>query len=342
MNLTDEDTQEWVKKHQRITLRDVVLDKSLPKSSDSQIMKDYWEYPDTEGEVPFEARMRLEVKSGSPFQVKVALESLGCERIAYAMAPTGHYIFHTNFDVSASRFAKVVVSGRIRGLKVINGNTVSCTQMSYKELEEFCHVINLSSWCTNDFHSTKELLGIEAARALVVKSLTQMLKTFGVTMGSRHVSLLCDKMTHSGELLGCTRHGLKKANPEGSFIQRATFEQPINVMMHAAALSGVDKLQGPLARQVFGQTIYTGTNHPWMDILLDKKFARENAIVHSKPEEEEEDELDFMGADMWMPQQTPMPPPGPPPPLPPPGPPPGMPDLRQDPWSSWNTPQYSW
>lgn len=354
MNLTDEDTQEWVKKHQRITLRDVVLDKSLPKSSDSQIMKDYWEYPDTEGEVPFEARMRLEVKSGSPFQVKVALESLGCERIAYAMAPTGHYIFHTNFDVSMSRFENVVVSGRIRGLKVVGGNTVCCAHMSYKELEEFWQVVNLSSWCTNDFHNTKDLLGIEAARALVVKSLTQMLKTFGVTMASRHVNLLCDKMTHSGELLGCTRHGLKRANPEGSFVQRATFEQPINVMVHAAALSGVDKLQGPLARQVFGQTIYTGTNHPWMHILCDKKFARENAIVHSPPEEEEGDDLDFIGADTWMPQQTPMPPPGPPPPLnpppplgpppplPPPGPPPGMPDLRQDPWSSWNTPQYSW
>jgi len=290
--------------------------------------------------------MRLEIKSNNPFQVKVALKKLGCARVAYAMAFTGNYIFHTDFDVSASRFASIVVSGRIHGLKVLNGTTVSCTRMSYKELEEFCQVIILSSWWTNDFHETKELLGIEAARAVVVKSLTRMLKTYGVTMGSRHVSLLADKMSHSGDLLGCTRHGLQKANPEGSFVQRATFEQPIDVMMQAAALSGVDKLQGPLARQVFGQTIYTGTNHPWMDIMLDKKFVKKHAIVHSAPKKEEEDELDFGGVDMWMPQQTlmpqqtPMPPPGPPPPLPPPGPPPGMPDLRQDPWSSWNTPQY--
>ena len=346
MNLTEEETRKWVQENQRVTMQDVMLEKALPSSADVKLMQDYWEYPDTEDEVPFEARMRLEVKSDQPFQVKLALEKLGCNRVAYAMAPTGYYIFHTDVDLPVSRFASIVVSGRIHGLKVLNGTTVSCTRMSYKELEEFCQIINLSSWCTNDFHETKELLGIEAARALVVKSLARMLKTFGVVMSSRHVSLLADKMCHTGKLLGCTRHGLKRANPRGNFVQRATFEQPIDVMMQAAAVSGVDNLRGPLARQVFGQTIYTGTNHPWMDIMLNKKFVKENAIVHSLPEEEEGDELDFGGADMWMPQQVPIhPPPGPPPPLPPPGPPPGMPgmpDLRQDPWSSWNTPQYSW
>ena len=176
MNLSEEDTKKWVEDNRRVTLEDVVLDKALPAPTDREIMDEYWQFPDEEGETPFEPHMRLEVKTETPFDVKLALEAHGCTKVAYAMAPTGHYIFHTDYDVSASRFSSAVVSGRIHGLKVLRGNKVSCTRMSYKEMEEFWSVIDLSSWCTNDFHETKALLETRSCASSVVQSLTQMLK----------------------------------------------------------------------------------------------------------------------------------------------------------------------
>lgn len=309
MNIAESKVADWVHTNRKIMLGDVVLEKSTPLPADKTLMAAYWEFPDDEDEVPFEPVMRLEVKTDlEPFKVKQALESVGCTRVCYALTPTGHYIFHTDTNIAISKFS-VVISGCIQGLKQLNDGTVQCRVMSYKELEQWSNIIDVRSWHTNNFHQTKKLLGIEAARALVHRNLTQMLRTFGVTMGSRHIDLLCDKMTFSGELLGCTRHGLRQANQinqEGNYVQRATFEQPIDVMMAAASTKGEDHLNGPLARQVFGQTIYTGTNHPWMDLRIDKAFEKKHAVKFDtqKDHEEEDDDLDFGGADMWVPQQN--------------------------------------
>lgn len=305
MKIPKDSVLDWVHTNRKIMLGDVVLEKSTPKPSDKTLMAAYWEFPDDENEMPFEAVMRLEVKTDlEPFKVKQALETVGCTKVCYALTPTGHYIFHTDADVAISKFS-VVISGSIQGLRRMNNGTVQCRAMSYNELEQWSDIIEIRSWHTNNFHQTRKLLGIEAARALVFRNLTQMLRTFGVTMGSRHIDLLCDKMTFSGELLGCTRHGLRQANQlsqEGNYVQRATFEQPIDVMMTAASTKGEDQLNGPLARQVFGQTIYTGTNHPWMDLRVDKAFEKEHAVQFDT--QETDDELDFGGVDMWVPQQN--------------------------------------
>lgn len=294
---------EWVAKHAKVTLKDVVVSRGMPRRSDYEVLKGYWEFPDRPGEFTFAAVTRLLVRTTNPYLVKKALLSVGASRVAYAKDTTGDYVFHTDFFVSDVALC-VTVSGAIPGCRLSpDGTTVICKKMP--DLLEYFLDIDLSSVYTNDFHAMCEMYGIEAARLAVAKEMKTTLRTFGVTMSSRHIDLLLDKMTSVGLLLGCTRHGLRKSNPDGEFVRRATFEQPTEVLTRAAAMSGRDALDGPLARQVFGLQMRMGSYHPYMDVMVDKVKEKQFAVEVSNSEDSDTDDLDI-GVDMWMPKQTPV------------------------------------
>ena len=329
-----ETVEKWVEKHRRVTLADVVREKSSPREEDHVVLQSYWSFPDDENETAFEPAVRLEISTSNPFGVRLALESVGCRRLAYAKLPNGHYLFHSSHDVSESQLESTVVSGVFANLSVsregAGKKVVTCSKMTLKQVEEFSEAIKVTSWYTNNFQSTLRLLGIEAARALVVRSLTSLMEKFNITLSLRHINLLADKMSHTGRLLGCTRHGMKMDNPKGRYMQRAAFEQPVDNLMRAAAERGKDQLKGPLARQAFGQTVFVGTNHPWMEMRTDVAFAKKNAVYADSHGMDLESDLDFgeEGADSWIPQQTPAEP--------------YYPDkrLKHDPWAP--NPQFVW
>jgi len=316
------DPAAWVAQHTKICLRDVVMSKGTPRASDAKLMAQYWLFPDEPGEFCFTAKTRLRVRTKDPFGVKLALLRAGAGRAVYARDLTGDFVFHVDTFVGDAVLDEIV-SGEIRGCRLsLDKSSVVCEVMP--DLVRHCDSIRLSSLSTNDFHKTREMLGVEAARCSIAREMKTLLKTFGVNMSSRHVDLLADKMTATGQLLGCTRHGLRKSNPDGEFVRRATFEQPTEVLTRAAARRGNDTLNGPLARQVFGQTVRIGTHHAGLGIILDKVKERQNAVVFAEDEDSEGDDLDF-GADMWIPQQTT------------PTAPPSHADwdqLQKDPWSS--------
>lgn len=298
-------SKKWVENHRRVTLADVVRDKAKPRKEDDACLEPYWDFPDDEGETPFVPVMRLEVDTNNPFAVRVALEGLGCKSLAYARMPNGHYVFHSSHDVSEAEFPRAVVAGVFENMRLSHDGVITCASMSLNQLESYICDVDLSSWYTNNFQETFELFGIEAARALVVRSLNSLLEKFNITLSSRHIAVLSDKMSHTGKLLGCTRHGMKRDNPAGKYMQRAVFEQPVHNLMRAAAEGGKDKMQGPSSRQAMGQTVEVGTNHPWMAMKTDVEFAKAHAI---KCDEKtcDDDNLDFPeGADMWFPKQTP-------------------------------------
>lgn len=294
------DPAAWVQQHTKISLLNVVISKGMPRKADAKLLARYWEYPDDPAEFCFPAKMRLQIRAANPFNVKLALLRAGANRVAYARDITGDFVFHTDVFLYSTAL-KEVVSGDIKGCRLsLDKTSVVCEEMP--DLLQYCDSIRLSSLFTNDFHKTREMLGVEAARLAIAREMKTLLKTFGVTMASRHIDLLADKMTSTGQLLGCTRHGLRKSNPDGEFVRRATFEQPTDVLTRAAARCGKDTLNGPLARQVFGQTVRVGTHHSGLEIVLDKVMERENAVAFAE-DDSEDDDLEC-GADSWVPQQT--------------------------------------
>lgn len=294
------DPAAWVARYAKVCLRDIVMSKGLPRKADSKLLAKYWAFPDEPGEFCFKAKMRLRVRTEDPFNAKRALLRAGANRVCYARDLTGDFLFQTDEFLPDSALEEIV-SGEIQGCRLsLDKKNIVCEEIP--DLLRHCDSIRLSSLCTNDFHKTREMLGVEAARLAISSEMKTLLKTFGVNMASRHIDLLADKMTTTGQLLGCTRHGLRKSNPDGEFVRRATFEQATNVLTRAAASGGKDTLNGPLARQVFGQTVHIGTHHAGLDVVLDKVKERQNAVVFAE-DDSEDDDLDC-GADSWIPQQS--------------------------------------
>ena len=90
-------------------------------------------------------------------------------------------------------------------------------------------------------------LGIEAAAAVLQRELIPYVS--GVD--GRHIMLLADAMTHTGELLGATRSGLKRADAV-SVLGRACFETGPQILASAAVTGAVDPLYAASSRLAMG------------------------------------------------------------------------------------------
>lgn len=290
--------QEWVDKHKLITLNDVVLSRGTPKPQDNDVLSAYWEFPDEFPDTPppFDPAMRLEVRHHNPFEIRVALWRAGVTRAAYAYNEQGNLLVHTNVPVTTLAL-NTVVSGSVKGCYASSEEHVCCSRL--EGVEEFADDIDLRTYWTNNFHETRKRLGIEAARATIVTEMKRMLHTFGVSMQARHVELVADRFTFTGELLGATRHGMSKRNPERTF-HASAFEQPTQVLTNAAAAGLVDELKGAQESQVVGKTGSFGTHHRWLGVRQDHTFV---PIQMTHEDSEEDEDLDF--ADGWIPQPMP-------------------------------------
>ncbi|KAH9170999.1 beta and beta-prime subunits of DNA dependent RNA-polymerase [Lactarius sanguifluus] len=67
------------------------------------------------------------------------------------------------------------------------------------------------------------VLGIEAARAAIMKELRNVIEFDGSYVNYRHLALLCDLMTHPGSLMAITRHGINRADTGA--LMRSSFEE---------------------------------------------------------------------------------------------------------------------
>lgn len=107
------------------------------------------------------------------------------------------------------------------------------------------------------------VLGIEAARKCLFEELRAVLQFDGTYVNYRHISLLCDIMTHCGTLMAINRHGLNRrlTGP----LMRATLEEPTAMLTNAACFSEFDSLSGPSERVMMGKFIQV----PNIQLILD-------------------------------------------------------------------------
>jgi DNA-directed RNA polymerase III subunit RPC1 len=63
---------------------------------------------------------------------------------------------------------------------------------------------------SNNTMQVAQVLGIEAARNVIVDEIQFTMENFGMSVDTRHVQVLADLMTCRGEVNGITRNGLAK------------------------------------------------------------------------------------------------------------------------------------
>jgi len=127
---------------------------------------------------------------------------------------------------------------------------------------------------SNDIYEIYELLGIEAARSVLMKELRDVIDGAGSYVNYRHLSLLTDIMTNRGALMSIDRFGINRGNIGP--LAKCSFEETTDQLFKAAIFGEVDNLKGVSANIMMGQIPPCGTGAT--EYLLD-----ESKLVDNQP-----------------------------------------------------------
>ncbi|MEM4035456.1 MAG: DNA-directed RNA polymerase subunit A'' [Fervidicoccaceae archaeon] len=110
---------------------------------------------------------------------------------------------------------------------------------------------------TNNIYEVEQVLGIEAARNLIIEEMMNVLQEQGLEVDPRHVYLVADIMTHTGRVRQIGRHGV--SGEKDSVLACAAFEMTTKYLFDAAVRGRRDSLRGVTENVIVGQTIPMGT-----------------------------------------------------------------------------------
>jgi len=132
---------------------------------------------------------------------------------------------------------------------------------------------------SNDIHEVLNVLGIEAARMVLIEEFMDVITTSGSSLNPRHIFVLVDTMTFNGNIMSIDRFGINRSNYGP--IAKASFEEMTDQLYKSAIFGEVDNCNGVSASVLFGQEANCGTGI--CDILFDetKYFAQNNFNIES-------------------------------------------------------------
>ncbi len=117
--------------------------------------------------------------------------------------------------------------------------------------------VNPTRTITNHVHEIAKTLGVEAARNATIKEAMGVLEEQGLDVDIRHVMLVSDIMTATGDVRQIGRHGI--SGEKASVLARAAFEITVPNIIEAAIKGESDPLRGVTENVIVGQSIPIGT-----------------------------------------------------------------------------------
>ena len=120
---------------------------------------------------------------------------------------------------------------------------------------------------TNEINTIYRLYGIEAARKSLVCEINKVFAG-DLRLNYHHLSILCDVMTNTGELVSIDRHGFGRMDTDP--LSKASFERTVEMLVNSAVFGEVDKLQSVSSRLIMGRAIRCGTGFP--EIIIDTEL----------------------------------------------------------------------
>jgi len=113
---------------------------------------------------------------------------------------------------------------------------------------------------SNDLHETRAVLGVEAARELIIEEVLKVVESQGLSVDVRHIMLVADIMCQNGSVKGITRFGV--VSEKSSVLARASFETPLKHLITASVEGEVDHLRSVVENVMINQPIPLGTGLP--------------------------------------------------------------------------------
>ncbi len=187
------------------------------------------------------------------------------------------------------KLKETIISG-VKGIEQVlvvkrdNNFVITTLGTNLKEIMKLKEV-NPEKTISNDVYEVAEIFGIEAARELLMFEITEVLKTQGLDIDTRHLKLITDAMTNSGEIRGVTRMGI--IAQKSSILARATFETPVPQFVKATLKGEKDKLLSVIENIILNQPVPVGTGLPGLLVKVigpltkkesEKKSADSNLV----------------------------------------------------------------
>lgn len=110
---------------------------------------------------------------------------------------------------------------------------------------------------SNHIAEVFQTLGIEAARATIIKEMQKTMESHGISVDVRHLMLLADVMCQRGDVLGINRGGMGKMKE--SVLMLASFEQISDHLYEAAYYGQRDRICGVTESIIMGIPMGIGT-----------------------------------------------------------------------------------
>jgi|UniRef100_A0A7J2TAY5 DNA-directed RNA polymerase, subunit A" (EC 2.7.7.6) len=163
------------------------------------------------------------------------------------------------------RIREKILQTKIKGVKGINKVIIQRREDEYvlvcegSNLAELMQIeeIDYRRIRTNNIKEVEAVLGIEAARALLIEEVMNVLEEQGLEVDIRHVMLVADMMTRTGVVKAIGRHGVMASKE--SPLAKAAFEITVKNLVDAAVRGEVDKLLGVTESVIVGNYIPIGT-----------------------------------------------------------------------------------
>ena len=126
-------------------------------------------------------------------------------------------------------------------------------------LQEVMNTVGINGQETvgNHVAEVQAVLGIEAARQVIVGEVLKIMKHHGIGVDNRHVQLLGDCMTNTGDVLGINRFGISKMKQ--STLMLASFEKTSDHLFDAAVHNRLDSVEGVSESIIMGNPVQLGT-----------------------------------------------------------------------------------
>ena len=223
----------------------------------------------------------LEDKGVSVEQVANVLKKYGDVRIS---DEDPYMVIISTNESDVFRLEKLknkILKTRIKGIKGIKRAIVRKTGDEYVIVTDGSNLrsvlklreIDPYRTYTNNIKEIEEVLGIEAARAALIREMANVLKEQGLDVDIRHLILVADMMTYTGTMRQIGRHGV--TGEKESVLARAAFEITARHLLDAAAKGEEDLLRGVAENVIVGQHMWIGTGR----VKLFMKLSRKNEGV---------------------------------------------------------------
>ena len=168
-------------------------------------------------------------------------------------------------DADPEQLIEQIAETRVKGIPEIkrvltiyeNGEWIIRTDGTNLEKVLTMEGVDPKRTTTNDIHEITEILGIEAARNALIMEARSVLEEQGLDVDVRHVMLVADIMTNTGEIQQIGRHGI--SGEKSSVLARAAFELTIQHLVKAAIKGETDPLKGVIENIIVGQSMPLGT-----------------------------------------------------------------------------------